>query len=172
MLGDLTEKIQSSQNKLEELINKIPGYSGYRAKEQRRDADKILRMHVAEQYDQVLDRLNRVQYDLVSAGDLTGMMLLERAVSRLQLLVDRIRTASYGYAGLFDAIKVDDDALDRLYDFDNSMLDGVATLSDTLDQIAAVIAEGQSVQELGNALMAELEALHRSFSERQQVILS
>ena len=111
MLGDLTEKIQSSQNKLEELINKIPGYSGYRAKEQRRDADKILRMHVAEQYDQVLDRLNRVQYDLVSAGDLTGMMLLERAVSRLQLLVDRIRTASYGYAGLFDAIKVDDDAL-------------------------------------------------------------
>jgi len=172
MLGDLTEKIQSSHNKLEELINKIPGYSGYRAKEQRRDADKILRMHVAEQYDQVLDRLNRVQYDLVSAGDLTGMMLLERAVSRLQLLVDRIRTASYGYAGLFDAIKVDDDALDRLYDFDNSMLDGVATLSDTLDQIAAVIAEGQSVQELGNALMAELEALHRSFSERQQVILS
>jgi len=52
------------------------------------------------------------------------------------------------------------------------MLDGVATLSDRLDQIAAVIAEGQSIQELGNALMAELEALHRSFSERQQVILS
>ncbi len=172
MLGDLTEKIQSSQNKLEELINKIPGYSGYRVKEQRRDADKILRMHVAEQYDQVLDRLNRVQYDLVSAGDLTGMMLLERAVSRLQLLIDRIRTASYGYAGLFDAIKVDDDALDKLYDFDHSMLDGVATLSDRLDQIAAAIAEGQSIQELGNALMAELEALHRSFSERQQVILS
>jgi len=52
------------------------------------------------------------------------------------------------------------------------VLDGVATLSDRLDQIAAVIAEGQSIQELGNALMAELEALHRSFSERQQVILS
>ena len=46
-----------------------------------------------------------------------------------------------------------------------------ATLSDRLDQIAAVIAEGQSIQEVGNASWPS-EALHRSFSERQQVILS
>ena len=171
MLGDLTEKIQSSQHKLEELANKIPGFAGYRAKEQRREADKLLRLHVAEQYDQLLDRLNRIQYELVTAGDLTGMMLLERGVSRLQLLVDRIRTASYGYAGLFDAIKVDDEALDRLYDFDQGMLDGVAALSSSLDAISASVAEGQSVQAAGNALMAELERLHRKFGERQQVIL-
>jgi hypothetical protein len=172
MLGDLTEKIQSSQNKLEELLNRIPGYGGYRQKDQRRDADKLLRMHVAEQYDQVLDRLNKIQYDLVTAGDLTGMMLLERAVSRLQLLVDRIRTASYGYAGLFDAIKVDDAALDKLYDFDQSMMDGVASLGAVLDRITEAVAAASSAQEAGNALMAELERLHRMFSERQQAILS
>lgn len=171
MLGDLTEKIQSSQNKLEELINKIPGYGGYRQKEQRRDADKLLRMHVAEQYDQVLDRLNRIQYDLVTAGDLTGMMLLERAVSRLQLLVDRIRTASYGYAGLFDAIKVDDSALDKLYDFDQSMLEGAGALGAVLDRIAEAVAAGGPVQDTGKELMVELERLHRQFSDRQQVIL-
>ncbi|NLT74146.1 MAG: hypothetical protein GXX94_08160 [Chloroflexi bacterium] len=172
MLGDLTEKIQSSQNKLESLANKIPGYGGYRQKEQRRDADKLLRMLVAEQYDQVLDRLNRVQQDLVTAGDLTGMMLLERAVSRLQLLVDRIRTASYGYSGLFDAIKVDDQALDKLYDFDHSMMDGVTSLGEILDRIAASSAAGEPIQEAGNALATDLERLHRLFSERQQVILS
>ena len=172
MLGDLTEKIQSSQNKLEELLNKIPGYGGYRQKDQRRDADKLLRMTVAEQYDQALDRLNKIQYDLVTAGDLTGMMLLERAVSRLQLLVDRIRTASYGYAGLFDAIKVDDAALDKLYDFDQSMMDGVTSLGAVLDNVAEAMAAASPVQEAGKALMTELERLHRLFSDRQQAILS
>jgi hypothetical protein len=172
MLGDLTEKIQSSQNKLEQLANKIPGYAGYRQKEQRRDADKILRMHVASQYDEQLDNLNRIQNELVTAGDLTGMMLLERAVSRLQLLVDRIRTASYGYAGLFDAVKVDDAALDKLYDFDNAMADGVAGLSTILDQITSAVAAGGPVQEPGKALAQELERLHRTWSERQQVLLS
>lgn len=172
MLGDLTEKIQSSQTKFEQLINKIPGYGGYRQKEQRRDADKLLRMYVADQYDQLLERLNRVQYDLVNAGDLTGMMLLERVVSRLQLLVDRIRTASYGYAGLFDAIKVDDDALDRLYDFDQGMLEGVNTLSAALERVAEASAAGSPIQEPGKALMEEVDRLHRLFSDRQQAILS
>ncbi|MGI6368584.1 MAG: hypothetical protein ACOX2L_09565 [Anaerolineae bacterium] len=172
MLDDLTEKIQSSQNKLEQLIGQIPGFAGYRAKEQRREADKILRLHVASQYEDVLDRLNRVQYDLVSAGDLTGMMLLERAVSRTQLLIDRIRNASYGYTGLFDAIKMDEAALDRLYDFDQGMLDGAAALGEKLDAVVAASQAGQAVQEAGNALMEQLESLHRLFSERQQVMLS
>jgi len=100
------------------------------------------------------------------------MMLLERAVSRLQLLVDRIRTASYGYSGLFDAIKVDDQALDKLYDFDHSMMDGVTSLGEILDRIAASSAAGEPIQEAGNALATDLERLHRLFSERQQVILS
>jgi hypothetical protein len=171
MLGDLTEKIQSSQNKLEQLANRIPGYGGYRQKEQRREADKLLRLHVASQYEELLERLNRVQYDLVSGGDLTGMMLLERGVTKLQLLVDRIRTASYGYAGLFDAIKVDDDALDRLYDFDHAMLDGVNRLSAVLDEVVSAAAAAGPVQESGTALIQELEQLHRLYSERQQVLL-
>ncbi len=172
MLGDLTEKIQASQNKLESLINQIPGYGGYRQKDQRRDADRLLRMHVAEQYDHMLERLNRIQLDLVSAGGLTDMMLLERGVSRLQLLIDLIRNASYGYSGLLDAIKVDDTTLDRLYDFDQSMLDGATSLNGLLDQVAAAAAAGHPVKEAGNALMAELDRLHRLFSDRQQVILS
>lgn len=171
MVGDLTEKIQASQNKFEQLVDQIPGYKGYKQKEQRREADKLLRLHVARQYREQLERLNRIQYQLTLGGDLTGMMALERAVSKLQLLMDRIRSASYGYAGLFDALKVDEEVLDKLYEFDQGMLGGVDILSASLDELVDLVNNGHPTRDAANKLIGELEQLHRSFDERQEVIL-
>ncbi|TEU11922.1 MAG: hypothetical protein E3J25_07530 [Anaerolineales bacterium] len=171
MLDDLTEKIQSSQNKLEQLISRVPGFAGYKQKEQRREADKLLRLYVARQYEEQLTRLSNVQYAMVSQGRLKAMSTLERGVTKLQLLIDRIKTASYGYAGLFDAIKVDEAALDRLYDFDQAMLEGVDKIAADLDRLdEAAQAEAATLTEAGQ-LIADLEALNNTFSRRQDVIL-
>ncbi len=171
MLDDLTEKIQSSQNKLEQLISRVPGFAGYKQKEQRREADKLLRLYVARQYEEQLTRLSNVQYAMVSQGRLKAMSTLERGVTKLQLLIDRIKTASYGYAGLFDAIKVDEAALDRLYDFDQAMLEGVDKIAADLDRLdEAAQAEAATLTEAGR-LIADLEALNNTFSRRQDVIL-
>jgi hypothetical protein len=171
MLGDLTEKVQGSQNKFEELVAKIPGYAGYKKKEQRREADKLLRLHVARLYDAQLQRLNGVQYALTDQGKLKAMMTLERASIKLQLLVDRIKTASYGYAGLFDAVKVDEAALDRLYDFDEQMLAGVDTVKGLLDQLEAAAAQEEDAGSLSVELVSLIEALNTAFSQRQDIIL-
>ena len=171
MLDDLTEKIQSSQNKLEELISRVPGFAGYKQKEQRREADKLLRLYVARQYEEQLTRLSNVQYAMASQGRLKAMSTLERGVTKLQLLIDRIKTASYGYAGLFDAIKVDEGALDRLYDFDQAMLEGVDKIAADLDRLdEAAQAEAATLTEAGQ-LIADLEALNNTFSRRQDVTL-
>ena len=171
MLGDLTEKIQASQSKLEEFAAKIPGYDGYKRKEQRREADKLLRMHVARQYEEQLKRLNGVQYTMTSQGKLKAIMTLERAVMKLQLLIDRLKTASYGYAGLFAAVKVDEDVLDRLYDFDEQMMSGVDELSGILDQLEEAANSDQDTAPLANDLVRTLEAFNDTFSRRQDVIL-
>ncbi len=172
MLDDLTEKVQASQHKFENLVGKVPGYAGYKQKEQRREADKLLRLHVARQYEEQLRRLNEVQYALTGRGRLASIITLERAVMKLQLLIDRIKTASYGYAGLFDAIKVDEEVLDRLYDFDLAMPEGVGELSALLVKLSeAAEAEATTAAE-ANDLVAALERLNTTFSERHDVILS
>jgi hypothetical protein len=172
MLDDLTEKVQASQSEFEALVSKVPGYAGYKQKEQRREADKLLRLHVARQYEEQIRRLNEVQYALTAKGRLASIVTLERAVMKLQLLIDRIKTASYGYAGLFDAIKVDEAALDRLYSFDLAMLEGVSEISSLLDKLAeAAETEATTAAEAGD-LVAALERLNTTFSERHDVILS
>ena len=171
MVGDLTEKIQASQGKLEALVAKIPGYAGYKKKEQRREADKLLRLHVAKQYEEQLAKLNQVQYDLTLQGRLRVLVTLERASMKLQLLIDRIKTASYGYAGLFDAVKVQEDELTKLYQFDEEMLSSVDALAGA---IAAVAQRGETEDPSAEAgaLVKLLEELNLTFSHRQDVLIS
>ena len=171
MVGDLTEKIQSAQGKLEKLVSRIPGYAGYKQKEQRREADRLLRLHVARQYEEQLKRLGDIQYTMTTTGRLASIVTLERAVTKLQLFIDRLKTASQGYAGLFDAIKVNEATLDKLYEFDRALLDGVGRVAALLDKLAeAAQAEAPTAAE-ANDLIAELEALNNTFSRRQDVFL-
>jgi hypothetical protein len=172
MLGDLTEKIQASQNKVEALAARIPGYRGYKAREQRREADKLLRLHIARQYEAQMTRLQDIQGRMVDAGQLNALFAMERAVMRLQLLIDRIKTASYGYSGMFDAVKVDEAALDRLYDFDRAMLDSVEGLASRIDALDEAVGSGAPASPAVNELLNELRALNDTFSTRQDVILA
>ena len=171
MLGDLTEKIQASANKFEKLVATIPGYAGYKQKEQRREADKLLRLHVAHAYEAQLQRANKLQYDLSAQGALRVIVAVDRAVTKLQMLIDRIRSASYGYAGLFDAVKVDEAALDALYNFDEAMLDGVQVVATRLDKLAELAAgDGVTMTDV-NELVAELDTLNATLGQRQDVVL-
>ncbi len=170
-MDDFREKVQASASGFERLVLQIPGFGGYKAKEQRREADKLLRLHVARQYEAQLTRLNSLQTDLAAQGDLKTVLALERAAMKLQLLIDRIKTASYGYAGLFDAVKVDDAALDRLYAFDESLLEGANRLGALLDRVAGALAIEQVPTAEVKELVALLEELHTTFSRRQDVIV-
>jgi hypothetical protein len=172
MVGDLTERIQASRNKVEELISQVPGFQGYKQKETRREADKLLRSHVAREYEAVLRRIHALQRDLSDAGELRLVLQLDRATVKLQMLADRIKTASYGYAGVFDAIKVNEEILDALYTFDLAMLDGVSRVGEALSAIEAAGGDSSALEDEVQSLLALLDELNDTFSRRQDVVLA
>jgi hypothetical protein len=172
MVGDLVEKVQSSQGKFEKLVSGIPGYKGYKQKEMRREADKLLRLHVARQFEQQLLRVNSLARKLTYHGKLTDIAMVDRCSAKLQLLIDRIKNASMGYSGWFDAIKVQEDELDKLYDYDLAMLDGVGRITGLIDQIEQHFNDELPVAEPADMLIAELEAQNATFGQRQDVLLA
>ncbi len=66
---DFNARIQQAENALEKLAEKIPGFRGYREKEHRRDADKLLRLTIASRVDEQWRRLTEIQRRLVAAGE-------------------------------------------------------------------------------------------------------
>src|SRR5699024_8390400 len=115
---DLLRKMGNLEDKITTLLHKVPGYSGYRDKENRRDEDKRVREAIAADIQQNMDRLTQYNADLSAAREFSSLSRLESLVGQVRLLADRIRTASYGYGGLFTERSVDEAVLDQLRQFD------------------------------------------------------
>lgn len=125
----MTERIQR-------LLERVPGYNGYRGKEDRRDVDKRLRDGIADTLGSLVDSLTRRNAELVAERSLTSVSVMERLISRTRHLADRVRTASYGYAGIFSERSVDDGVLEQLRQFDLAFQRQLATLADLAGRLS------------------------------------
>ncbi len=149
---------QAERNKptdfLHGLMNKIPGYTGYADKERRRDADKMLRSYLARQYRDQLTRLTRLQTGALHTPHSSALGELQRLEGMLNRFIDKLDTASYGYAGLFDANKVTEVELDQLYAFDQGLMNGVHSVSSDLDALEASMRPGTDAPASGSTAAA------------------
>ncbi len=168
---DLRETVSASLGGFENLVKKIPGYQGYKEKELRREADKLLRMEVALKLDDQRKRLSELQTQLIMQAQIEFLDNLEWAVMKLQLVIDRLRTASYGYAGLFDAVKVKEEQLDALYEFDNKMLESVDEVASDVDKVASAISAGEGIFEAITDLGRTVDQINQTFGHREETIL-
>jgi hypothetical protein len=106
-------------------------------RQNRRDADKLVRETVARRFNELWKRTSALQADLVSAGKIEYVDDLEKAALQLRTFIDKISTASRGYSGLFDAVKINEKELEQLYNFDLAFFDLADQVSHGLDNVEA-----------------------------------
>ncbi len=123
---------QSEKNWLEKLADAIPGLKDYRGKEDRRDTDKRFREYLAGRIENSRGQLDEVKREQLNAGQLDGLDDLDRLAQKLFKAAGSIRYASYGYAGFFDQVKIQEAELDRLYQHDVSLLSDVEAIEKSL----------------------------------------
>jgi hypothetical protein len=136
-MSDLVDRVTGDMNPLQKLLAKIPGFTGYVDRTNRRNADKLLRETVANRFEEQWRRISTIETDLINAGGIAQIDKLERAAVKLRQFIDRTRTASYGYAGFFDAIKINQDELNQVYQYDLAMLDLVDEVGRAIDNLEA-----------------------------------
>jgi hypothetical protein len=171
-MSDLIDKVESERGTLERLGRKIPGFRGYLAREKRRDADKLLRDAIAQRFEAQLRRLPDLQIQLVSAGRIEYVDDVERAVTRLNTFVDRVKTTPRGYAGFFDAVKVNEDELERLYQWDMQLLNEADKIALSVDALAAAIGGTGDTGAAVRDLVASSAAINELYSKREQALLA
>jgi hypothetical protein len=121
-MSDILDRVTGDQDFIKKLFAKIPGFKGYIQRGDRRMSDKLLRDKVADEFETHYQRISGLQRDLISQGELGYIDDLEASVLKIRQFIDRVRTASYGYAGIFDAIKIKQEELDDAYKYDYALL--------------------------------------------------
>jgi len=168
---DFKQTIDDSMSNFEQLLKKIPGYSGYKEKEQRREADTLLREHLARELEAQWATMNDLKLQMLTGPAMSQLDDMGRVSRRLQTLIDKVKAAAQGYAGFFDAVKVKEDELDALYDFDEAMLERVAGLSEGVDAVQTALDEGESVAAAVRNLKKLVDSLLETFQKRRDVII-
>ena len=169
-MADLFQRITDSRNLIEKIGAAIPGFKGYVDRNSRRDADKLLRETVATRFEQQWSRISELQRNLISQGSIEPVDDLEAAAIKLRTFIDRVRTASYGYAGFFDAIKVNETELVKIYQFDASLIDRAVQLSAAVDNVASSMGSDGLPAAIRNVATLAQDAID-AFQGRNELIL-
>jgi hypothetical protein len=169
-MSDLFNRVTEDQNALQKLLGKIPGFKGYLDRGNRREADKMIRETVANRFEEQWQRISSVQRDLISQGGLEFITELEASGLKLRQFIDRIRRASYGYAGFFDAIKINETELAQVYQFDLAlftMADEVGRAIDNLESSLGTDGLPAAIRHLKSLSQKCLD----TFNRRQEAMI-
>lgn len=161
---------EGERNFLEKIATKIPGYKGYLEKESRRDVDKLHREHLATLLFQLKAPLHTVIRELTDNRRLFEVGPIEKAIQKLDKVENRIRYASYGYAGFFDAVKIREDQLDQLYHFDLALVDEVEKVKSHVQKLVSQLPDAKALKTAAQELMSSIDDLDAKFNQRYQAI--
>jgi len=165
-------KVEEETRTLEKIMLEVPGFKGYKAKELRREADRLVR-------DSVYRRLKAIRADLeivfqtLSDNRLTqNLEEFNRLIARVDRISEQINHASYGYSGFFDAVKIEEDDLDSMLSFDSGLLEQIARLTDATSQLKAAVKDRKFdlVSQHLITFTTNLEQLQDNFEKREEII--
>jgi hypothetical protein len=169
---DLYGMIVEEGSTLGNLLAKVPGLRGYMERSRRREADQLLRETISDRLDQVRLQLSGVHQELgrnISQG-IVFAEDLGRADILLMGLIGKIKDAPQGYAGFFDAVKVDTEDLARIYAFDEQMLNTADQIAVDVAALEKAVYDGGDIRSALRGLTADLRLGHETFGGRQEVL--
>jgi hypothetical protein len=163
-MSDFFEKVSSQVDPFKKLVSYIPGFGGYVERQNRRDADALLRETVARRFEEQWSRISNLQAELVSNGMIKYVDDVEKAALALRTFIDKIKTAARGYSGLFDAVKINEAELEKIYQFDAAFFDlgdqiksGIDNLESSMNDEEALPAAIRNVTTLARLAVETFE---------------
>ncbi len=170
MSDQFVEKAKDNMGTIERLLKGLPIIRGYVDKELRREADYRLRQTIAGALESEKQRMYDLQKKLLKGGGLLYMDDLDSAVTRLQKLADRVKTASYGFAGLLDAVKIQEDQLDALHRFDVGLAARTYEVQQAVDALGSAVEQKSGIGDAIDSLTEKLGELNRLYDARHKAV--
>jgi len=170
-MSDLFDQVTSSEDLITKLLAKIPGFSGYIERQNRRAADKLLRDTVSNRFEEIWRRISTIQTDLVSQGAIEYVDDMEGAAIKYRQFIDRVKNAAYGYSGVFDSVKINEPELVKIYQYDLALLTLADEANRAVDTVEASIGTDGLPAAIRNLKSLATKAVD-AFNHRSEVVLA
>jgi hypothetical protein len=170
-MDEFFQKVTSQQDPFKRLGSLIPGFKGYIERQNRREADKLLRDTVARRFDEQWKRASQIQVDMVSQGMIAYVDDMERAALQLRTFIDKISTAPRGYSGLFDAVKINEQELEAIYQYDAAFFDLADQVGRALDHVEASLSDEAALPAAIRNVTTLARTAVETYNRRSEVVI-
>jgi hypothetical protein len=172
-MSDLKSKldfIKSKESFLEKIKRIIPGYDGYANRDNSRELDTLLRNQLAMKLEH-----NRIKIrNTISNFSKNNRLFLATDIDKIEKKNDtaiaKFRSASRGYSGAFDVVKIMDDKLEKIYEYDASLLSGVEEIGTLFDSLESISEQNLDTKDAEAKVSKALTDLILKFDERDSLL--
>ncbi len=163
------QNVAGGMDIFKKIASKIPGFKGYVERQNRRDSDKLIRDTIYHRFRELEGRVSELQVEFINQGEIDQTDDLEKAAIRLRTFADRVRTAPRGYSSLFEAVKINEEELAKLYEYDATLLDKSEEVGRAIDNIQASIGTDGLAAAIRNLQSVSKQCV-AAYDRRQEVV--
>lgn len=169
----IMKKVKHELSLLEKVSLAIPGFHGYKQKELRREADRIIRDHLYRMLCESKSQMRNIFQTLVLNEQRDFLGETDRLIAKFDRIAEMINHAPYGYSGFFDAVKIEEDDLDAMLNFDAQMIEKVGGLRTEVNNFMKELRakKFENTESKLSQIRNLLEDLESTFNERKEFIM-
>lgn len=173
-MSDFRENVEADRGLIKKIQLAVPGFRGYRQKEDIRISDSMLRIEIANLINsKVISTLEEARLSAAKALEMDVMNDFANTITEAKTIEAKVRHAVQGYSGISAAVNVGTDELNKLYEYDSAIVD-------TIEEIGKVSGDVLSSTESGNYASVQidlrkvnfgLKSLKDEFEKRSNILI-
>jgi len=155
---------------LQKLMEYFPGYKGYRNKEMLRETDRRVRETIYERLIEVLNILKQALRHLVFA-DLEAAKNMDRIITRVEGLAEKVRHAEYGYQPFMSHIRIGKKQLRAMLRYDANIALNLSALMESALNLRMEAKKKQDVVGAASEFESLIDVLERTLARRKEYMI-
>ena len=169
-MTDYRDRVKADRGLIKMIELAIPGFRGYRKKEDLRIADRLLREELANRLSTVQDSFESFKEALIKKNEIDLIEDAGNLVKRIRAAKERMLHAEQGYTGVSPDYRIEEPQLNMMYEWDLSLLDIIETLQNHANNMRARASAGEDVAKDLEAADLEIESYEQIFDRRREFL--
>jgi len=163
---DIRKAVEENRGTLKKLQLKIPGLKEYRKLEDIRAADQILRKQISDRLNDSKAKIEDLRHAMTTKNDFNSLTLAGSTISKIQQISGLVKHAQQGSAGISPNIRIDENVLNKLYEYDLDSVDASEQIFTLCSNSVSEYNSGKSVQEMVTKIVSILDDFSQVWKRR------
>ncbi len=167
-MPDIRDRVEEDRGLLKRIQMHIPGYAGYRRREDLRAADKLLRIQLADKLVVIRKEVENTRGFMTRNYIRDNIEQLGNLILTFQEVEGKLRFSAGGYSGISADIRIEENELEKLYEYDYTMVTALEAIAQAVPPLdAAVKAKDKNAAATGiDTVRENLDKLQSAFKQR------